>query len=481
MNFKLAAVAAIFLGGLLGGCGCRPKPALAPPELPPPSLNYKGYNLVFVSFDALQASHVGCQGYFRDTTPTPTLDAQARAGFHFTQAHAVASWTVPSSMTWFTGVYPSEHRVVNKFAVYDKEVQKPTNLKELAPGLMTLAEVLKSHGYSTGGFTGNAGVSGIFGYEQGFDTYFAEPGAFGNFDLSVPKALEWLKVHQNEKFFLFLHGYDAHGQNTPADGYDYRFVDKGYDKKYTGTEIEHETLREEGIEKGRITLRDADVKFWRAVYDEKIARADAKFRDFLTEFAAMGLMEKTLFVITSDHGTEVYEHNRLDHGFTLYEETLHVPLIIRAPGAVPARKIPERVSSIDIMPTVLELLDAPMPEKARGQLRGRSLVPAMRGEAPTGDLFFETDYRLHTFKRGILTPAGMKLIVTLETKGRELYDLTADPAETKNLGVERPEVTAELEKKLFEHFRAIGHDLAEREWKTGFNPVYTFPAKSPKQ
>ncbi len=159
----LLGAAAIALGGLLAGLGHPPR---TPPE---PSFQYPGYNLVFVSFDALQAAHMGCQGYFRDTTPM--LDALARSGFHFTQAHSVASWTVPSSMTWFTGVYPSEHRVVNKFA--DVPAKKPTNLRELSPGLMTLAEVLKHNGYATGGFTGNAGVSGMFGYEQGFDTYYA--------------------------------------------------------------------------------------------------------------------------------------------------------------------------------------------------------------------------------------------------------------------------------------------------------------------
>jgi len=470
------AIALIVLGGLFGIVGRTPQPPITSPR---PALEFRDCNLVFVSFDAVQAAHLGCHGYFRDVSPT--LDALAASGFHFAQAHSVASWTVPSSMTWFTGVYPSEHRVVNKFAVYDANVKKPANLRELAPGLTTLAEVLKRNGYATGGFTGNAGVSGMFGYEQGFDTYFAEPGAFGNFDLSVPKALEWAKAHRAEKFFLFLHGYDAHGQNTPAGGFDYRYVDREYDKKYTGTEIEHETLREEGIERGRIALRDADVRFWRAVYDEKIARADAKFRDFLQEFAALGLMGRTLFVITSDHGTELHEHARLDHGFTLYEETVHVPLIIRAPGAATGRKIAERIGSIDIMPTVLDLLGATVPESAREQLRGRSLVPLMRGGSESRDLFFETDYRQYTYKRGVLTPAGWKLIVTLETVKRELYDLNADPGETRNLAAENPALADELQRKLFAHFRSIGHDLEARRWLPGFNPVYTFPAKPSKR
>ena len=154
-------------------------------------------------------------------------------------------------------------------------------LRELAPNLATLAEILRENGYATGGFTGNAGVSGGFGYDQGFDVYEHEQGKFGSFDQSIPKALAWLKTNKDRKFFLFLHGYDAHGQNTPAAGFDYRFVDKKYDKKYTGDVREQESLREQGLSRGSLDMREADVKFWRAVYDEKIQRADEKLQHFL--------------------------------------------------------------------------------------------------------------------------------------------------------------------------------------------------------
>ena len=154
-------------------------------------MKYKDHNVILVSFDALGAAHVGSLGNPRNVTPT--LDAFAGKAFNFTHAYSVASWTVPASMTWFTGVYPSEHRLTNKFAIYRKDVQKLANLKELAPQLVTLADLLKQSGYITGGFTGNAGVSGGFGYEQGFDVYFHEHDKFGRLDHSVPEALKWLK------------------------------------------------------------------------------------------------------------------------------------------------------------------------------------------------------------------------------------------------------------------------------------------------
>jgi arylsulfatase A-like enzyme len=499
--------AALLVASIVCGCGTREPPRATVPAKPPtetaaPPLKFRDYNLVFVSFDALQARHVGALGNPRNVTPT--IDSVAEQGYCFNNVYSVASWTVPASMTWFTGVYPSEHRMTNKFALYTSTVQKPANLKELAPNLVTLAEVLKRAGYSTGGFTGNAGVSGGFGYQQGFDTYYFEPGKFGGFDQSIPKAIEWLTANKQKKFFLFLHGYDCHGQHTPAHGFDYRYVDADYDRRYTGSELEQETLREEGLESGQLTLRDSDVRFWRAVYDEKINRADTRFREFLAEFDKLGLSEKTLFVLTSDHGTELYEHRRLDHGFTLYDEQLHVPLIIKLPGhPLPGhnagRKIADRVSSIDLMPTILDLLDVvpadispPDTDKAginsagidmrdvKKQLRGTSLVPAMQGEPARRNCFSETDYREYTFKRSIIRPDGWKLIVTLETKSRELYDLNTDPGETSDLAASDPKLADDLQSQLFAHFQSIGCDLTHRQWSTGLNPVYPSQGKPRK-
>ncbi len=478
------ALAAALLAVLIPcGCQCGAGPI---PSIPtdstalPRALKFKDCNLVFVSMDALQAAHVGVLGYPRHVTPT--LDTLAREGFQFTHAYSVASWTVPASMTWFTGVYPSEHRMTNKFAVYAPPVKKPANLKELSPELATLADVLKQNGYTTGGFTGNAGVSGGFGYEQGFDVYYSEPGKFGGFDRSIPEALSWLRANRDKKFFAFLHGYDVHGQYVPASGYDYRFVEPGYDRKFTGSVQEQEALREEGLERGHLTLRDEDVRFWRAVYDEKVQRADERFRHFLEEFDKLNLRGKTLFVVTSDHGTELYEHRRLDHGFTLYDEQIRVPLFIRLPGGSVGTVVAERVSSIDVMPTILELLDIRVSDRVQKQLRGTSLVPAMAGHPVGRDLFSETDYRQYTYKRSVIAPDGWKFIYTLESKTRELFDLRADPSESRNLTAAEPNRAADMERKLFAHFAAIGHDLTGHSWEIGLNPVYSSQGKdSPKK
>lgn len=436
---------------------------------------HPGANVVLVSFDALQAAHVGCLGYERDVTPN--LDAFAAESFTFAQHHSAAPWTVPSTMTWFTGVYPSEHGLTNKFAVYNAAEQRPARLSDAAPQLTTLAEILRQNGYATAGFTGNAGVSRTFGFDQGFDVYFHEPQRFGGFDASIPRAIDWLRANRGKKFFLFLHGYDVHGQSAPPGGYDYRFVEQDYDRKFTGAPKEQELLREEGLAGGQLSVRAADVRFWRAIYDEKIQRADEKFRRFLDEFDRLRLTGKTLFVLTSDHGTEFYEHRRFDHGFTLYEEQLHVPLFIRLPGQAGGAVVASRTSSIDLMPTILDLLDVQAPDSVRQQLRGQSLVPPMRGEPQQRVIISETDYRQYTYKRSLIAPSGWKLICTLELQRRELFDLNVDPGEQHDLAAQQPQMADELQERLLAHFRALGNDLAARKWEVGLNPVYDSQGK----
>jgi arylsulfatase A-like enzyme len=188
-------------------------------------------------------------------------------------------------------------------------------------------------------------------------------------------------------------------------------------------------------------------------------------------------MDKTIFVLTSDHGTEFHEHTRFDHGFTLYDELIHVPLVIKLPGQKNGKVITDQVSSLDIMPTLLELLEVKMPEKARGQLRGTSLIPAFKGKPVTKDVYSETDYRQYTYKRSVITKEGWKFIYTLENKSRELYNLKKDPKEQKNLVELEPRLSYELEQKLFSHFKSIGHDLSAREWIPGLNPVYESQAR----
>ncbi len=417
--------------------------------------DFSGYNVVLISFDSLQAAHVSHLGYFRKVTPT--IDRIAQEGFSFKNAISQASWTVPAHMTWFTSLYPSQHRCINKYSTYTENEKILTNLKRLSPDVITLAEVLKKNGYVTAGFTGDAGVSGHFGFNQGFDVYIDGP-TFSGMNQSIPNVLEWLRKNYQKKFFMFLHGYDCHGQFDPPHGYIKKFVDSDYKGPFKGGREEQGRLREEGLDKGYINLTEEDVKFWRALYDEKISNADERFRQFMEEFKKLGLLDKTIIILVSDHGTEVYEHKRFDHGFSLYDELIRTLLVFRLPNAKAGKIIEDQIRAIDIMPTLLDLLGIKASKKVSTQMKGESLVPLMSGQHMHLDAFSETDYRLVTHKRSLRTYDGWKFIYTMETGQRELYNLKADPAELNNLIGKEERLAYELEQRLFGWLKSMGQD-----------------------
>ena len=416
---------------------------------------YAGYNVIFVSFDALQAAHTSCLGYFRKTTPN--IDRMAKEGFLFSNAISQSSWTVPATMSYFTSLYPSQHKLINKYSTYTDREQVLANLKKLSPEVITLAEILKEHGYSTGGFTGDAGVGAVFGFARGFDTYFEGP-KFGGMDKSIPEALAWIKGNSKNKFFVFLHGYDVHGQFDPPGGFTREFVIPSYRGRLKGGKEEEAVIREKGLENTPVKLNDEDVRFWRALYDEKIKDVDERFGLFIDELQKMGLLENTVIVLFSDHGTEFYEHKRFDHGFSLYDELIRVPVIFRLPRAKAGMVIKDQVRAIDVMPTLLDLLGVKVSNKVKGQMQGVSLLRCLNGEHMDLTAFSETDYRLYVNKRAIRTPDGFKFIYSLDTGMKELYNLKDDPGELDNLIDRHKRLAYELEQKLFGWLKGMGYD-----------------------
>lgn len=431
----------------------------------------KDYNVIFVCFDGLQAKHLHEYGYPLETTPN--LDSFLKKSTLFLNAISPAPWTVPAHMSIFTSMLSSEHKVVNKFVEYDKAANKMVgaNLNKLRPDAVTLAQILKQRGYRTAAFTGDAGVSASFGFDAGFDTFYQTDKPFQGFDETIPLALNWLSLNKNDKFFLFLHGYDVHGQNQPKDGYDYRYVNKPYHGVYSGSTKEQAALREEGLDKGDLTMSDEDIAFWRAVYDEKINRTDEKFGYFIKQIDKMGLLQNTVVVVFSDHGTEFMEHKKFDHGHSLYSEIINVLMAFYVPDKK-SQIIKEPVSTLDIFPTIFGLLDEDIsPIK---QVRGYdlSLVIDDGGAVPKRNIFSETDYRLYTHKRSIQTPDGWKLIMTIYNSGneKELYNLKNDPNETVNLIHDQPRIGYELEQLVYNKLNEM---QANGPWNLGCLPVYS--------
>jgi len=266
------------------------------------------------------------------------------------------------------------------------------------------------------------------------------------------------KKTQGKKFFLFIQGYDVHGRYKLPYFLKNKFTDPNYGGRYKGTVEEYWELRNLSLDVGYLNMTDEDVKFWRSVYDAKIHEADRKFELFLEEFDKLGLTGKTIIIISSGSGNEYYEHERFDHGFSLYEELIHVPLIIRIPEKR-GHVIQNQVRTIDIMPTALDLLNIDYDKTVENQMQGVSLVSLINGEDLSLDAFSETDYLLHTFKRSLRTSNGWKYIYSIDTEQRELYNLKEDPQELNNLVQEEKKIAYELEQKLFKHLKSMGQDV----------------------
>ncbi len=407
-------------------------------------------NVIIIGFEPLGSNHVGSYGYSKNTTPN--LDAFAKEAFLFKNVVSPSSWTLPVFMSWFTSLYPSQHKITNKYSIITDSEQKLANLSELSPNVVTLAEVLKAHGYQTAGFTGSAGVSSDFGYAKGFDTYY-DKKIFAGFDDTMPMALEWINQHKNDDFFLFVQGYDVHGRFPLDEHASENFLYKEYKGELKGTEDEYWSLRNKNIDEGKLNLTKEDIKFLQSVYDAKISAADMRFGHFVKELQQMGIFDNTVIVISSGSGNEYYEHKRIDHGFSLYEELIQVPLIIKLPQKK-AGSTKNLARTIDIMPTILDILKV-QTQQTKNQIQGVSLLPLIEGEEIKLDGFSETDYLLQTFKRAITAHDGWKFIISLDTDERELYDLNRDPNEQKNVIEQNGKTAYELEQKLFSHLSAI--------------------------
>jgi len=421
---------------------CAPAPARA-----------AGRSIIIIGWDTLRADHVSALGYSRKTTPN--LDAYAKGAFLFTNAVSQASWTLPSFMSIFTSLYPTEHGVTNKFRI-------TPGSNDLAPvflstGAVTLAEALKAKGYRTAAFTGGAGVGGEFGFSRGFDVY-VDSRNFAGFGTTFPEALAWLKANGDAPSFVFVHGYDTHPFHDLAMDGKYAFIGKEEAPAAAGIRARHEKLRLDLMDGKLPEHTAADVKLWTDVYDEKILRADRLLGEFLKGLSALGKNARDAVVIlVADHGEELFDHGGIDHGMTLYDEVIHVPLLIRVPGRK-GRVLKEQVRTLDIFPTLLALLDIAPDARLKRQLRGASLTGYMGGGAGPGTAFSETDYLFHFSKKALRRSGGLKLTVDGFTQAREVYDTAADPREKEDLAEKDPARSYLLETELL-------------DWEDGLSPV----------
>ena len=352
-------------------------------------------NLVLITLDTTRADRLGAYGWTR--VPTPNLDRIAGEGVVFEHAVAPAPLTLPAHSSLFTAKSPPQHGVRDNGGFFLD--QRET----------TLAERLKAGGVTTGGFVGAYVLDRKWGIAQGFDRYVDD------FDLSkfdtpslgeverpgnevADRALEWLQTVKSSRFFGWLHFYDAHSPYAPPEPYRARFADRPY--------------------LGEIAFVDAQI---------------GRIRAFLEQER---LLDRTVIVVIGDHGESLGDHGESTHGFFVYQSVLQVPLMVLAPyDALRGRRVADVVRTVDVMPTILDLMGIPFADN----VEGRSLVPLMTGTVREMGLaaYAEAVYPRYHYGWSDLRSLTSDRFKFIEAPRPELYDLARDPNETRNLYEER--------------------------------------------
>jgi choline-sulfatase len=345
-------------------------------------------DVYLVTIDTLRADHVRCYGYER--IRTPALDGLAEQGIRFAQAYTPSPITNTSHASILTGLLPSAHGVTD-FA------------RPLVPKHPTWAEVLKKNGYQTAAFIGAVILDSKAlapGLDRGFDFYDNFPehsktkSRWGRVERRglevVQRAEAWRDAHPRGPHFVWIHLYDPHDPYEPPLPYSKQYKDR--------------------------------------LYDGEIAYADSALANFVEHLKKHGWYENSLIIVVGDHGEGLGEHHEQTHGIFLYDSTLHVPLIIKLPTRSDGSVIQSQVRTIDLLPTVLDLLNISPPER----LDGESLKPYFTGtETGSRTLLGETDYPLHFGWAPLraIRADGFKFI---EAPRPEFYDVRSDPGELEN-------------------------------------------------
>lgn len=445
----------------------------------------KNCNIVLIFIDTLRADHLSCYGYSRKTSPN--LDKLSKESFVFEQNFATASYTLASFMSISTSLYPKAHGV---FEIYKDK---------LSPRILALAQVLQMYGYETAWFGpwGAPHLDPEVGFGRGFN-YIDYSYDRAHLDKEKRDLCDWLDRNKDKNFFLNFHTYKVHEPYFPSLKYKQKFTkdrkiegviedEKEYweavyqfmiNDKEKAAELMGRGLWDEFVASGLLdrnfqnnkeqiarffTLKRTQDRFtkvrqyvyWRginlnnplinahiqALYDANILEFDEEIIGVLIDkLRAMNLYNKTIIIIYADHGEEFYEHGGYGHGETLYDELIHVPLIMRVPWIKEGKRVKELTQTVDIMPTLLDLLGIPIPHQAQG----KSLVPFIedRKSSPIHDYVFG-----QLIWASYIRSKEWKFFFT-EDGRRELYHIVKDPKERKNVYLENKDIALRMELAL---------------------------------
>lgn len=410
-----------------------------------------GPNIIMIVVDCLRADHLGCYGYGRNTSPT--IDKLAAQGIVFNNAYSNAPFTVPSFASLFTSLLPNVHNTISPLDAFHEK-----NL--------TIAKVLKNRGYQTLYFNGGNPNTARQNFISGFDMFFwgaENPGPdqyITNGKNITDPLVTFLSKINGQKFFALVHYMDTHPVFHKNE-FNNLFVINGKTNSYLepgSTNLAANQLRNMFLNN---MLSADDINYLISLYDGQIRFVDENLKRIVESLKKNNLFDDTVVIITADHGEEFFDHNNFGHGHSLYNELLHIPLII-AGGALQHREIKDMVCLIDLFPTILDI--AGIEKRSFPFLQGYSLMKLMHDEKKGGSdrSIFATATLFGDEKYCIIFDNNKLIVNTFNDKDKkkrplygyrskdalECYDISADPNEKKNIAALQPKVVAQLQREL---------------------------------
>ncbi len=406
-------------------------------------------NVLLLVLDTTRADAIAA--YREGPAYTPTVDALAAEGILFTQARSTSAWTVPSHGSLFTGLYPSRHGAHAE--------------SELLPAeAVTLAELLRPT-HETVGFSENPHIIRAKGYAQGFDeyeeTYRRRPSP-GEPPVTLELIEAWLAERDHGRpFFLFVNLMTPHLPYRPPPRLRARFMPAGVSdasaRRFAAVGERQARL----FMSGALHFQPPDLEILRALYRADVSYADERTAQLLGQLRAHDALERTLVVVIGDHGENIGDHGLMEHQLCLYESLLRVPMLFRLPGVFEAgRRSDAPVQLVDVAPTVLETVG--LPRTSWPVMEGQSLLHG--APAPDRPVVAEymrpleqrklfrrvnPDFEFGVFDRRLKSiQVGRWRLIVSDRGEAELYDLTSDPDESRNLAAEQPQRVAALEQRL---------------------------------
>jgi arylsulfatase A-like enzyme len=377
----------------------------------------KPRNVIIVLIDTLRADKLDAyKPGSRVKTPGLTTFLQSAAVMQ--NARTQENWTKPSIATLLSSLLPWQHNAV-------------TGESKVPASVELLPELLQDRGYYTGAFIANGYVSDKFGFKQGWSTYrnYIREGRRTIAQEVAADVVEWLDKRPKDKpFFLYMHTIDPHVPYKPPKS----FLDLYDPAPYSGP-VDFSKTNEllEKIKVGSMKLNARDKVRLEALYDGEISYHDVHFAATLRALEERGLDKETVIVVTADHGEEFWDHGSVGHGHSVYDELLHVPMILRIPGVTEGKQnLPDAVGLVDVMPTVLDAIGQEKPS----DLVGASFLPELLGQGTTAPRTNVSGFMQSWRTVGI----GSLKLLQRAPENMWLYDVKADPGETKDISKERP-------------------------------------------